>query len=44
MTVVQEHIADSFINLLKTHSCSGIAIQMICDNTPASRNTFYYYF
>jgi AcrR family transcriptional regulator len=44
MTIVQEHIADSFIGLLKTHSYSGITIQMICDNTPASRNTFYYYF
>jgi AcrR family transcriptional regulator len=44
MTIVQEHIADSFISLLRTHSYSGITIQMICDNTPASRNTFYYYF
>jgi AcrR family transcriptional regulator len=44
MSVVQEHIAGSFINLLKTHSYSKITIQMICDNTPASRNAFYYYF
>jgi AcrR family transcriptional regulator len=44
VSVVQEHIADSFINLLRTRSYSKITIQMICDNTPASRNAFYYYF
>jgi AcrR family transcriptional regulator len=44
MSVVQEHIADSFIKLLTAHSYSKITIQMICDNTPASRNAFYYYF
>jgi AcrR family transcriptional regulator len=37
-------MADSFIGLLKMYSYSNITIQMICDNTPASRNTFYYYF
>ena len=39
-----ENIADSFTELLKTHPYSKITIQMICDNTPISRNAFYYHY
>lgn len=40
--MILDQIADSFIRLLKSKPCTKITVQMICDGTPTSRNTFYY--
>ncbi len=44
MADTPDHIADSFISLLQTNTYDNITIQMICNSTPTSRNTFYYYY
>ncbi|MDL2218682.1 TetR/AcrR family transcriptional regulator, partial [Christensenellaceae bacterium OttesenSCG-928-M15] len=44
MPMKLDAIASAFIDLLKTCPYAKITIQMICDHTPASRNSFYYHF
>lgn len=39
-----EKIAGSFCKLLETYPYSKITIQMICEQTPISKNSFYYHF
>ena len=39
-----DSIANSFMQLLVTYPYSKITIQMICENTPISRNAFYYHY
>jgi len=40
----QDKIADCLVELLKSLPYCKITVQMICQQTPVSRNTFYYYF
>lgn len=41
---MKEKIAKTMMELMKVHHYSDITIQMICDATPVSRNSFYYHF
>lgn len=44
MSETQKRIADSFMNLLEMKPYSKVSINSICQATPVSRNSFYYYF